>query len=72
MVPVFDENKHYALSRNIYKTYYKKHGFELLDLGLYHPKTKHYPMQGGSHMGNEGGLMKSIFIGQWLKEHLEY
>jgi len=68
MVPVFDAQKDYILSRNIYYTYYKKHGFDLCDLGLLHPKDVVYPMQEGSHMGNEGGLLKSILIGKYLKE----
>jgi len=71
MVPVFDEDKHYELSRNIYHTYYKKYGFELCDLGMYHPKGAEYPMQGGSHMGNEGGLYKSILVGECLKQKLK-
>lgn len=70
MIPLHSHDIYYKMSRNIYNTYYKKNGFELLDLGKYQPKDTGYPMQGGSHMGNEGGLMKSILIGEWLKENL--
>lgn len=70
MVPLHSKDKHYKMSRNIYNTYYERNGFELFDLGKYHPKEDGYTMHGGSHMGNEGGLMKSILIGKWLKENL--
>ena len=71
MVPIFDEDRHYKLSRNIYDTYYRENGFELCDLGLYHPPKAQYLMQGGSHMGNEGGLFKSILVGECLREKLK-
>ncbi len=72
MVPLFDKEKHYELSRSIYYTYYRKEGFELCDLGLEHPKNAKYPMEGGSHMVNEGGLLKSILVGHCLKEKLKH
>ena len=69
MVPLFNNNNSYKTSRNIYYTYYKKLGFKLSDLGLFQPKKDGYTMQAKSHMGNEGGLMKSILIGKWLKRY---
>jgi len=68
MVPIYDSEKDYELARNIYETYYKRYGFELCDLGLIHPINEKYLMQDGAHIADEGGLLKSILIGEWLKE----
>jgi len=67
MVPLFNYKNSYSRSRNFYYTYYQNLGFDICDLGLLHPKKNGYVMELGSHMGNEGGLMKSILIGKWLK-----
>ena len=69
MVPLYHKEKKYVKSRNNYYSYYKQLGFELFDLGVFQPKKHAYTMQSGSHMGNTGGLMKSILIGKWLQEY---
>ena len=68
MVSLFNNHATYIKSRNIYYTYYKDLGFGLCDLGFLQPKNEAYIMQSGNHMGNTGGLMKSILIGKWLRE----
>ena len=70
MVPLYHDNNRYKISRNMYYSYYKNLDFQLSDLGLFTQKEEKYIMQGGSHMGNTGGLMKSILIGKWLKQYL--
>lgn len=63
-------NNHYKYQRlrGIYQKLFSDE-FELIDLGRLHPKDAHYPMQSEVHMANEGGLMKSILFGQWLKDN---
>lgn len=67
MVPIFSELNSYATSRGIYELYYKNENVGLIDLGMIHPKDSQYIMQSKSHMGNTGGLMKSILIGKALR-----
>lgn len=76
MVNLYNNREAYLLSRNIYENYYKNLGFKLCDLGAMLKDNKHYIMQeDGSHpnalthMGNEGGLMKSILTGKWLQSY---
>ena len=69
MVPLYYKEKKYVKSRNNYYSYYKQLGFGLSDLGAFQPKKHAYTMQSGCHMGNTGGLMKSILIGKWLQEY---
>jgi hypothetical protein len=69
MVPLFPTVDSYRISRNMYYSYYKALGFQLADLGDFQPKNHAYTIQAGSHMGNAGGLKKSILIAKWLKQY---
>lgn len=69
MVPLYPNEIAYLLSRSYYYSYYKQLGFELSDLGAFQPKEHAYTIQTGCHMGNTGGLMKSILIGKWFQEY---
>jgi hypothetical protein len=76
MVNLFNNKESYQLTREIYQRYYKHLGFALCDLGLLLQDNRHYIMQedgthlnARTHMGNEGGLMKSILIGQWFQNY---
>jgi len=76
MVNLFNNKESYQLTREIYQRYYEKLGFELCDLGVFLKDNTGFIMQedgthlnARTHMGNEGGLMKSILIGEWLKAY---
>ena len=69
LIPTYGKHQYYKEARNMYYSYYQALGFELCDLGMYQTKEDAYLMQGGSHMGNTGGLMKSILMGKWLQEY---
>ena len=78
IVNLYSKKDEYILSRNIYYTYYKKLGIKLCDLGKELKDNNDFIMKddedrptGYIHMGNQGGLMKSILIGKWLKRYLK-
>ncbi|MCC5816582.1 MAG: hypothetical protein JJT78_17655 [Leptospira sp.] len=58
--------ENYRTSRSIYEYFYKDR-FQLIDLGVLHPKEP-IQLDKSYHTLNTSGIIKSIQIGDWLKE----
>ncbi len=65
MIPLHTNDLKINRLRNIYSTYYLPAGVSVMDLPSIQPEGG-IRMQGGSHVGNEGGLLKSILIAKWF------
>lgn len=57
----------YRILRSIYDTFYKDR-FMVIDLGLRHP-DKPVPIDRTFHTINEGGIIKSVQIAEWINEN---